>query len=362
MLRINTLLKVTFHALLWALLYLLNYIFTKNYDIQYDFLTEFLITTIYAIIFYVNYYFLMPLLYKKKVLIYVALSILLISGALILKRNLNRNRFERIHPERFENRAKPPLHKPNFMLKPGDPEYRPKDMKDHRILFDSYGLLLFFALSFSMRFIQKWQDDERNKLELEKEKVKTELSYLKQQINPHFLFNSLNSIYSLSLSKSDVTTSSILKLSSILRYMLYESEDSLVSLKDEIRTIQDYFDLQKLRLTNKVSINLQINGNAEGYKIAPFMLIPLIENAFKYGVDNVNESFINIVLSIKDSKLKLKVTNNIVSNNIKQSKNSGIGLKNIQRRLELLYPHDYTFETTKSQSVFTVLLELKLKT
>lgn len=359
--RINNLIKVAFHVSLWVLLYFLNYIITRDYAIKFDFLIEFAIIAIYAIIFYLNYYFLMPLLYKKKVIIYMALSIFLISGALFLKINLNRSRFERGHIVKIEKREKPPFHNPSFKPKPGDPQFRPGNMKNRRLLFDSYGLLLFFALSFSMRFIQKWQDDERNKSELEKEKIKAELSYLKQQVNPHFLFNSLNSIYSLSLSKSDVTANSILKLSAILRYMLYESEDSLVSLREEISTIQDYIDLQRLRLTDKVSLNLQIIGNSEGYKIVPFMLIPLIENAFKYGVDNVNNTFINIVLVIKGSILEMEVSNKVVLNNIKSSKNSGIGLKNIQRRLELLYANEYTFKTTKVQDVFTVQLELALR-
>ncbi len=225
-----------------------------------------------------------------------------------------------------------------------------------------YSLLLIYTVSISVKLVQRWQEDERRKSEIEKEKIATELNFLKQQINPHFLFNSLNSIYSLSISKSEKVTNSILKLSSLLRYMLYDSDNKPVSLKDELSTITDYIELQKLRLTEKVSLKYKIIGDPEQFRIEPFILIPLIENAFKYGVDSVNESFINIMVTIYHNKLDLVIKNKIVLKTIENKKSeSGIGLKNIQRRLDLLYSGDYNFVAEAKDDVFLVHLEIKHK-
>jgi LytS/YehU family sensor histidine kinase len=216
-------------------------------------------------------------------------------------------------------------------------------------------------LAFSFRLIEKWQDDEKQKVKLEKEKVSTELSFLKQQINPHFLFNSLNSIYSLSISKSETTPDSILKLSSILRYVLYESEKELVFLHDELQTIKDYIELQKLRLTEMVTVNYKVEGISENKKIEPLLLIPIIENAFKYGVDNIKKSFIDINIKIREGKIELEVSNKIVAIADKNKTDSGIGIKNIKRRLDLLHGNNYEFDIKEENNVFSVRLKLNLK-
>lgn len=230
-----------------------------------------------------------------------------------------------------------------------------------RILIESYGVILFYLLAFSMQFILRWQKDEYQKSELEKERIKTELSFLKQQINPHFLFNSLNSIYSLALDRSKTTTDAILKLSSILRYVIYDSENSSVSLQKDIETLQDYINMHKLRLTPKTVLSVDFTGNPSEYKIEPLLLLPIIENAFKYGIDTVNDSFIDISLKITEEKLNLKVINKIIKETDKKKKDFGIGIKNLNRRLELLYPGNYHLTFFVLKNIFTVQLGLKLK-
>jgi len=224
-----------------------------------------------------------------------------------------------------------------------------------------YSVLLIYIGSITLRFISKWQDDEKRKSEIEKENIATELSFLKQQINPHFLFNSLNSIYSLTITKSDKAVDSILKLSSILRYMLYESGTSQVRLHDELQIINDYIELQKLRITEKVNLIYKVEGNSASFKIEPFILVPLIENAFKYGVDNYNNSTIEIHVSMRDNKLHLIVRNTVVKRLDPFKSESGIGIKNIRRRLDLLYPNEYSFDIDETDNIFTVKLEIDLK-
>lgn len=257
-----------------------------------------------------------------------------------------------------------------------------------RIIFSSYGLVLFYMLAFLIRFIQKWQDDEKQRNELEKEKISNELSFLKQQINPHFLFNSLNSIYSLSISQSELTSNAILKLSAILRYVLYETENELVPLENELKVINNYIELQKLRQTEKVTVNYSVEketGKPEipdkpyetdepavidekretdkpnAFKIEPLILLPPVENAFKHGADNVNESFIDIHIIIVGNRLEMNVSNSIMTHSSDKTKDSGIGIKNLKRRLELLYPDEHKFEISEKDGIFRVRLLLQLK-
>lgn len=222
-------------------------------------------------------------------------------------------------------------------------------------------LFIIVLASISFRFIRKWQDDEKVKFEIDKERISNELSFLKQQVNPHFLFNAINSIYSLSLSGNPSASDAILKLSSIIRYMLYETDRKFVTLKNEIEIIEDYIELQKLRITEKVKLTFQVSGDSGPYSIAPLLLIPLIENAFKHGIDNVSNSFIDINIEIKEDALNLRIRNSIISRTETNTEKSGIGIKNIIRRLELLYPKAHTFNSSRDDGYFLVILRLALK-
>lgn len=224
-----------------------------------------------------------------------------------------------------------------------------------------YNLLFFFTSGTAIRFMQRWSEEEKMKTDSERIKTKAELAFLKQQVNPHFLFNALNSIYSLSMSKSDKTTDAVLRLSSILRYMLYETDNKLVAFSNELDIIRNYIELQRLRLTEKVTVTFDVVGEFENYTIEPLLIIPLIENAFKYGVDNVNESFIDISIVLLYNKLDFTIRNKIVNISPTNTESSGIGIKNIRRRLDLLYPSDYLFETTEEDKIFTVRLQISLK-
>lgn len=379
--RLSLYQKIILNVVAWVMLLLFNFIFIGNYSVEFEIIFHIVITSIYAVVFYLTYFYIVPRLFRKQVISFVLFSIILIGGSMVAKDKVYRFYFESRMPQ-MGPQMRPQLG-PQLGQEPGDMntlpprmdgesqmpdqfkpggEYMPPPPKNRKAMFFNVsGVLLFYSLGFSIRFIKKWQDDEKDKSELEKEKVKTELQFLKNQINPHFLFNSLNSIYSLAISKSDATIDSILKLSSILRYMLYLSENKTVALEDELEVLRDYIELQKLRISKVVDLNFDIIGEAEGFKIEPFILIPLIENAFKYGADNLHESFINIVIEIDDDKLAFKSMNKIVVSKEEYKGGNGIGLKNIQRRLQLLYHQNYVFNYDSDGRIFNVNLEIKLK-
>jgi two-component system LytT family sensor kinase len=143
--------------------------------------------------------------------------------------------------------------------------------------------------------------------------------------------------------------------------MLYETENRMVDLSNEINTISNYIDLQKMRLPETVTVNYNLAGDTTHRKIAPLLLLPLIENAFKHGVDNVKSSVIDIMIATREESLEMQVKNNIVRKLHEEENNSGIGIKNIKRRLDLLYPENYYFDTDRSNNIFTVTLQIKLK-
>jgi LytS/YehU family sensor histidine kinase len=195
----------------------------------------------------------------------------------------------------------------------------------------------------------------------EEEKIRVELSYLKSQINPHFLFNTLNSIYALAIKENaNKTATGMLKLSGMMRYVVTEASNELVSLEKEMTYINNYIELQKLRLDKSVMLNFEINGDIQNQKIAPIILIPFIENAFKYGVNPDEDSNIKIVISISKLQIILLVENNKVTANSNTIEKTGYGIKNTKNRLALLYPARYELDINETATFYTVKLKISL--
>jgi len=354
--KLKKIYKIGIHITAWNLCYLLNFLFLEVNNLDYRFNILLLLFIIYIAVFYTGYYFLSQFLLKKKIILFFFLSITIVISAtlgihnvkiltrpannIILKKRILRTESAQ-RPERFvDNKL---------------------SIFSRRNILDIYVILLFLLSSVLIRFIQKWLFDEKQKILLLKNKTDAELLFLKQQINPHFLFNSLNSIYSLANKKSNLTTDAILKLSTILRYVLYHSQKNFVPVKDEINTLEDYIELQKLRITQKVSVNFSISGKPDFYQIEPLLILPFVENAFKYGVDSVNKSFIDIKLDILDDELNLYVLNKVIPDKEINKDESGIGLNNIRRRLDLLYPDNYNLVVNQVEDVFSIKLKLNLK-
>ena len=191
-----------------------------------------------------------------------------------------------------------------------------------------------------------------------KEKTDAELSYLKAQINPHFLFNTLNSIYSLIIQKSDAAADAIVKLAGMMRYVLYETDRNFVMLEKEVSYLQDFVDLQKLRFGSQVPVTFTINGKAEGKQIAPLLLISFVENAFKHGVNAEEKSEIIIHLDMSDNNVVLKVHNNKVQ--VDHWDVTGIGLQNAKNRLQFIYPDKHILIIEDTVTCFFVTLQISL--
>jgi two-component system LytT family sensor kinase len=237
-------------------------------------------------------------------------------------------------------------------------------MKAHVTGFGSYFLstiftsLTFLFLSSVLKFTVDWFLNERIQRDLENQRLSAELAFLKSQINPHFLFNSLNSIYSLAYQRSETTPEAILKLSEIMRYMLYECNDNKVDLGKELQYLQNYIDLQKIRFGNKAFIDFKITGKVESQQIVPLLLIAFIENAFKHGVANIPQSPIRLAIDVDDAHLHFYIQNKKHNNN--RDSGGGIGLNNVKRRLDLLYPGKYNLDIRDEADTYTVELSLIL--
>jgi hypothetical protein len=234
------------------------------------------------------------------------------------------------------------------------------ELSDHFFVFL---VVLFLALLIKIR--HRW-------IRAEEEKLHAELAYLKTQINPHFLFNTLNSIYAMALGKSEQTAGAILRLAAMMRYVLTDTGKEKVSLKQEIAYLIDYIELQKTRFEGTLHIDLNVNGDPGDKQLVPLLLIPFVENAFKYGVNPEEPSTITIRIDIRDHELLLLVANKKVAGQPSDrsrpsdlgayptaSEPGGLGIKNTRERLQLLYPGQHTLEIKDDNKDFTVSLILK---
>jgi two-component system, LytTR family, sensor histidine kinase AlgZ len=206
---------------------------------------------------------------------------------------------------------------------------------------------LFTVIFLGMiRFVTEWFEFEARKKNVENEQLTAELNFLKAQINPHFLFNTLNNLYYLAYTKSANTPEVIAKLSQMMRYMIYDSNHPQVPLSKEIDYMESYISLERLRLNNQIPINFNVKGNISAFRVAPFIFITFLENAFKHGVSNSNpEAWVNISMELNGNECVYRVENSkITSAKPEAEEKSGIGLQNVKRRLELSYPGKHQLE------------------
>jgi LytS/YehU family sensor histidine kinase len=220
------------------------------------------------------------------------------------------------------------------------------------------GVRLLF-LSAILKLSVDWYDQQTMIHRLEAANLQAEVKLLKSQLNPHFLFNTLNNLQSLIIRKSTKAVTLVEDLAEMMDYMLYDSQKEKVPLVKEIRYIQNYLDLEQLRKYNSAQITFNYNGNLEEYTIAPLLLLPLIENAVKHGINKVEvDGFIAVVLEVNAGVLLLTVKNNIPPK--EEITRTGIGIANLLRRLALLYPAQYVFETQKENNIHTAFLKVNL--
>jgi len=217
------------------------------------------------------------------------------------------------------------------------------------------------ALAVCIYIIGDWRKNQKLNEQLIKAKAEAELKLLKGQLHPHFLFNTLNNIYSLALQKSDLTADSILKLTELLDYLVYWANKEKVSLSKEVELLKNYLDLEKLRYGEKLQLNAEFSEINENLKVSPLILLPFVENCFKHGGATENGVFwINLKLRVYDNKFVFNIEN---SKKKKKNKlvNGGVGLQNIQQRLELIYPKKHRLQIDDNEDFFSVRLEVNFK-
>ena len=222
--------------------------------------------------------------------------------------------------------------------------------------------LFYFLISWAYVGPKEWLKDRRIKQQLEKEKLVTELNYLKAQINPHFLFNGINSVYHLIDSNAELAKTTLHKFSNLLRYQLYECNDDLIPLRQELEYLENFIGLEQLRKGSDVKINWEINTDDYQQKIVPLLLTPFIENAFKYLSHHLEseKNILNIQLDIEEGKLDLQVSNTFEKREKTNEKSGGLGLKNVKRRLALLYPNQHQLDIQEEGNQFKVKLNINL--
>lgn len=335
--------KVSLHIVLWAVLIALPYIINSNRsrpshpitdEEEYQLVWLNFISYFYWIaIFYLNSFVLVPhFFYKKKYLRY-ALGFM---AGLLLAVTIHYLLFKALLP--------------NFDFNLG-----------RTLWFNTPTFLLTIAASTTFTLISDRISEEKNALRKEQENMKTELSFLRSQISPHFIFNVLNNIVALVRLKSDELEPTVIKLSGLMQYMLYETDEEKVSIKTETEYLQAYIDLQKQRFGKKAVIKTDIDIESDFDEIEPMLLIPFIENAFKHGVGMIENPEILINLKTENDILTFQVKNkfNPSENEIKDS-SSGIGLPNVTRRLNLLYKNEHQLSVEKTDNWYNVNLTLKL--
>ena len=228
---------------------------------------------------------------------------------------------------------------------------------------DAVNVHLFAGLGTMIYFIRKWAEQQRINEKLMKEKVAAELSLLKSQVQPHFIFNTLNNIYMLSLKSSPLTSEMIYRLSSLLSYMLYDSKRHFIEIEKEIEYIKNYINLEKIRYNERLDVQMTVFKNVEKVKVPPLLFLPLVENAFKHGVSNsVEDSWIHIDISLKKKMLIFKIENSISSQKYEPNGfGNGLGLENLRRRLEILYPNRHELKLIHDECSHLAVLKLNIE-
>lgn len=296
-------------------------------------------------LFYFNALYLVPkYLLTNRIFAFVLWLTALVVLILVLSRAADHQLEVRRHMERVM-----PRHH-------GGP--RPKHMIDGILLMTT---LLVAGISTSLAVIQRWQADARLRDAVEKQNISSELALLKAQINPHFFFNTLNNIYALSFTHVEQSREATLTLSRMMRYLLYETQHDTAPLSREFAFIDDYIELMKLRVRNTDNVQYTRDEPVRDYPIAPMLLLPFIENAFKHGIDASQRSEIRIHAGLEGGALNLFVENHIFPvQNAAEEENGGIGLTNTRRRLDLLYPGRHTLAINEDTHLKTYTVNLTI--
>ena len=329
-----------YHIFFWLIVLFVLVLTDRNrYHFHITLIKEIVNVIFFAIVVYINLLFLIPQYFKEGKLlsysIFLFFIVLLISPIKTLCL---------------------------YLLFQGFPAIQNRFIENQGFIFLSS---LFVAASSTIfQILNDWQRSDVEKKELEYKTTQTELNFLRSQINPHFLFNTLNNLYALTLKKSDAAPQTVLKLSEIMRYMLYECNERKVPLHKEINYLNNYIELERLRLTKAFEVHFNVQGAVQDQKISPLLLTPFIENAFKHGINKqLHEGYIQVTLIVENDELELEIKNSkggLAPTETPLKKSGGIGLQNVKRRLEILYPSTHTLLINDNIEEYLVNLKIKL--
>ena len=231
------------------------------------------------------------------------------------------------------------------------------DLTELRTIFSFF---LICSMGAAVKLLKKWYYEQNRNQVMEKEKIAMELEMLKAQVHPHFLFNTLNNLYALTMTKSDMAPVTVSHLSGLLRYMLYECNEKEVPLKNEIDILHKYIELEKLRYTDRLDVSFSYSGDMSKLKIAPLILLPFVENSFKHGVSNeIDQCWINLHMHTEGNQFTFNLSNSR-SHDTRAQCPGGIGLQNIRKRLELLYAGRYTLLINEEADIYNIKLQVEL--
>lgn len=327
-----------------------------------------LFLSFYLFVFYTHTYIFIPRLYlKKKYIAYGAVLVFLFFAAWVLK-PFDHLVADTFHPGDRDMPAQMGPPPGDMFSPPGDApppfeEDRPRNRMPRRgAMVDVVSLFLYImilALSMAVQITHRWRVTEQRAARAEADKANAELSFLKAQINPHFLFNTLNNIYSLAITHNEHTADSIIKLSNIMRYVSDDVLQDWVPLHHETDCIRDYIDLQRLRLGRKTQVDLSVPNETGELRIAPLLLMTFVENAFKYGTSNHEESLISIRVEADKQVIRFNCRNKIFATR-RQAERTGIGIANTRQRLDHLYPGKYALDIANDDGFFNVQLVLQV--
>ena len=334
--------SIIIQLLVWGFVFALPYIFSLQWSeggrMPTEFARKILVLNIvmnlfWMATFYLNRLFFIPRwLYRRNILAYLAVN----TGLLALILLTNRWVFEALLFEYPYSINKALMH-------------------------NALPFLFFVLIAIAFKTVSDRIKLERVTKEKESENLKTELAFLRSQISPHFLFNVLNNIVALVRLKSVELEPTIMKLSSLMQYMLYETDDDKVLLKSEVDYLQSYIDLQKLRFGDRLNLNVTLDLEEDWHTIEPMLLIPFVENAFKHGTGMLERPTIYIVLKATVDQLTFTVKNKYIEEDKAKDNVSGIGLANVKRRLQLLYGKKHDLKIDRSDEWFTVTLKLSFE-
>ncbi|MFK5959472.1 MAG: histidine kinase [Lutibacter sp.] len=341
--NISFTIPIKYHVLFWIGYFSFNIIRWGSYfnDYWYSFKSNLVEFPLHIILVYVNIYFLIPrFILNKKYKRYILYLILSLSILYVLRTGLNYVLVTKnIWPEAVGSQ---------------------QAFTFNHIIAVILGEVYVLALATSIKLTFDWIYERKRSEELQKLQLRTELNFLKSQIQPHFFFNTLNNLYALTLEKSEVAPSVVLKLSDIMQYVLYDAKEPLIRLFNEINYIQNYLDLERLRYGDQIESTTNISGDIEDIQVPPLLFLPFIENCFKHGTKE-NEQ-IQITINFKNEKNKWLIfkVENTYNKQSETNTMHGIGIKNVKRRLQLLFKDNFDLKVTNTQNIYSVRLKIPI--